>query len=188
MKLVCIGDSLTFGYGIKRSEAWTRLIAELHGLEVLNKGVNGDTSGGMLSRFQYDVVLEKPDMVMIMGGVNDLIMGAPVGVVQANITAMAHQARGRMIRPIIGIPTPVNPRMARQFWSDVTDFEAVAQMQVSLREGLMKFCKDFGVHCIDFYLPFQKAVAERGEHALYIDGLHPTAEGNRIMAETFFLP
>jgi lysophospholipase L1-like esterase len=52
----------------------------------------------------------------------------------------------------------------------------------------MKFCSDFKVHCVDFYTPFQAAVKEQGAMALYIDGLHPTPEGNQLMANTFKMP
>ena len=42
---------------------------------VLNKGINGDTTSGMLERFKGDVEIEKPDIVIIWGGINDLYRG-----------------------------------------------------------------------------------------------------------------
>jgi len=52
MKLVCLGDSLTYGYKIKPSEAWPSLIIsqKCDNVEVLNKGILGDTTGGMLAQ------------------------------------------------------------------------------------------------------------------------------------------
>lgn len=52
MKLICIGDSLTFGYGVHLSQRWTRLCAQETGWELVNEGINGDTTGGMLTRMQ----------------------------------------------------------------------------------------------------------------------------------------
>ena len=50
MKLIRIGDSLTFGYGVHLSQRWTRLCAQETGWELVNEGINGDTTGGMLAR------------------------------------------------------------------------------------------------------------------------------------------
>ena len=52
MKLICIGDSLTFGYGVRPSQRWTRLCAQETGWEIVNKGISGDTTGGMLVRLR----------------------------------------------------------------------------------------------------------------------------------------
>ena len=58
MKLICIGDSLTFGYGVHLSQRWTRLCAQETGWELVNEGINGDTTGGMLARMQGGVLAE----------------------------------------------------------------------------------------------------------------------------------
>lgn len=50
-KIVCIGDSITFGYEIKEAQKRTALLSEALGLEIVNCGVNGDTTADMLSRF-----------------------------------------------------------------------------------------------------------------------------------------
>ena len=52
MKLICIGDSLTFGYGVRPSQRWTRLCAQETGWEIVNEGISGDTTGGMLVRLR----------------------------------------------------------------------------------------------------------------------------------------
>lgn len=65
LEIVCIGDSLTYGYKLKRSEVWTKLIENKYGIKVLNKGINGDSTGGMLSRFYRDVVENKSSYVFI---------------------------------------------------------------------------------------------------------------------------
>ena len=50
MKLICLGDSLTFGYGVRVSQRWTHLCAQDTGWKIVNEGVSGDTTGGMLAR------------------------------------------------------------------------------------------------------------------------------------------
>ena len=80
MKLICIGDSLTFGYGVHLSQRWTRLCAQETGWELVNEGINGDTTGGMLARMQGGVLAELREgglgagrpYVLLMGGSNDV--------------------------------------------------------------------------------------------------------------------
>ncbi len=87
MKLICIGDSLTTGYGVFRNERWTEILKDRYGFEVVNKGVNGDTTAGMLDRFFDDVVLPGADLVIIMGGCNDLLAGQESGERQGEYQA-----------------------------------------------------------------------------------------------------
>ena len=63
MRLICIGDSLTFGYGVHLSQRWTRLCAQETGWELVNEGINGDTTGGMLARMQGGVLAELRELV-----------------------------------------------------------------------------------------------------------------------------
>lgn len=77
MKLVCLGDSLTYGYKVKPSETWPSLVKQKLNIEVLNKGINGDTTMGMLGRYNFDVRSESPSHVILMGGGNDLIWECP---------------------------------------------------------------------------------------------------------------
>ena len=51
-KILCIGDSLTYGYGVSRGQRWTTLAAEKSGWTLTNHGVCGDTTGGMLVRMR----------------------------------------------------------------------------------------------------------------------------------------
>ena len=48
MKIVCLGDSLTYGFMVRRSKIWTKLSEDKTGFEIINEGISGDTSGGML--------------------------------------------------------------------------------------------------------------------------------------------
>ena len=42
MTLICLGDSLTYGFGIPRHRVWPSLLAKTTGMKVLNWGINGD--------------------------------------------------------------------------------------------------------------------------------------------------
>ena len=181
MKIVCLGDSLTYGYGVRRSKIWTKLAADKLNIEIINEGINGDTSSGMLSRFYNSVYLHRPDTVHIMGGVNDLIAGADIGFVKSNTMAMVHQAAARYIKPVIGIPVKMDAKNVKPEWAEFADFYKVSVEFKIYYEWIMKFCKAFNVEYIDYYREFEKLKTED----LYLDGLHLNNRGNEIMAEIF---
>lgn len=184
MKIVCLGDSLTYGFGVRRSRAWTKLAQEKSGMEIINEGICGDTSGGMLSRFHNAVSSKNPELVLIMGGVNDLIVGGDLGNVKSNIMSMTHQAIAKYITPVIGIPIKINLENVRQDWAEFSDFSRVAEELGKYQGWIKDFCKTFNIKYIDFYSEFEKEAGDKASD-LYIDGLHFNERGNEIMAEIF---
>lgn len=79
-RILCLGDSSTYGIGasdIKRFSYPSRLQTVLNQnisskkFEVLNLGVPGTNSSQLLNRFQYNILKYKPDMVIVMVGIND---------------------------------------------------------------------------------------------------------------------
>jgi lysophospholipase L1-like esterase len=106
IKLLCIGDSLTFGYETERSKRWTHLLEKELNIEVINAGINGDTTTGILSRFMPLLRDFKPSHVLIFGGTNDLWFGLKNEFIISNIYAMCKQALHFKVFPIVGIPTP----------------------------------------------------------------------------------
>ena len=82
MKLICLGDSLTFGYGVRASQRWTHLCAQHTGWKIVNEGVSGDTTGGMLARLAARVLPELRSgsadelfqRILLMGGTNDVFL------------------------------------------------------------------------------------------------------------------
>lgn len=181
MKIVCIGDSLTYGYGVEKSKNWVELLNVRGSANFVNKGISGDTSGGMLSRFQKDVIEEKPKYVIIMGGVNDVIAGASLGVAQANAMAMVHQAYHYKIIPVLGTSIRVDSENIRKDWSELNDLKTLNLSIEEYRNWMIKFCKSFKVSYIDFYTEFHHVV--KGDYKRYfLDGIHPTEEGHKILA------
>lgn len=110
MKLICIGDSLTFGYGVRPSQRWTRLCAQETGWEIVNEGISGDTTGGMLVRLRAlladrDICVQRP-LVLLMGGANDIFFSGTDTGARANMGAMLNQLLSLGVHTMIGIPTP----------------------------------------------------------------------------------
>ena len=106
-KVVCHGDSLTEASDLDKNYSWPNLVESKLNLNVINSGIGGDTSGGLLGRFYHDVVRHQPDLVIILGGTNDLWWDLEINLIQANIFAMACQAQFHNITPIVGFPLPL---------------------------------------------------------------------------------
>lgn len=183
MKIVCLGDSLTFGYGISPEENWISLLNQKNKHEFINKGINGDTSGGMLSRFYQDVVSLKPNNVFIMGGVNDLIAGDGLQSVKANIMALTHNAYHNQIIPTLGIPPMGDVEKIRSDWRAFTDFNEVKRLLLEYREWIKTFSKTFGPKVVDLYQAYEDSENREESEEYYVDGLHPNRFGQTLMAK-----
>ena len=185
MKIVCLGDSHTYALGVGRPFIWTNLAQKQLGVPVINKGISGDTSGGMLSRFQRDVLDEKPNIVFFMGGTNDFIVGCSAGVVRANMMSLIHQAYFHRIIPWIGIPFCLDIEHLRQDWASFSDFGKVKSELEAYRVWLKKCCYTFGARYIDFYEEYSKRMELSGMLHYFSDGIHPVKEGQKIICDIF---
>jgi lysophospholipase L1-like esterase len=185
MKLICIGDSLTYGYGLKRDKVWTNVLEKKLKAEVINKGVSGDTSAGMLARLHNDVVLNNPTHAMIMGGTNDLVWGMDTKQVISNLATMAFQLMQNCIMPVFGLSVPVCTELARKNWGFMSDFSEMNKNLGTLNDSIVKFSKNYNIQVIDFYSAFIGKNGE-GQEKYYADGLHLNVDGNIKMADMAF--
>ena len=184
MELYCLGDSLTFGYGVKPAQRWVSLAAQESGVALRNLGVCGDTTGGMLVRLHTQVLpalRHSGGMVLLCGGGNDIFYSGCSSAARSNMGAMVHQLLGLGVRPILASPIPVCAEDAPKEWAGVVDFRAAAAESERYYGWCRDFAAAFGVPFVDFYADF---VDENGapKRQLYLDGMHPTAEGHALMA------
>jgi lysophospholipase L1-like esterase len=82
LRIICLGDSLTFGYKIKEKYAWPsilgnrmRSIEDRRDIEVLNAGITGHTSAQVIERLDRDVIAHRPDLAIVWVGMNDGWLG-----------------------------------------------------------------------------------------------------------------
>ncbi|MDR0486502.1 MAG: GDSL-type esterase/lipase family protein [Elusimicrobiota bacterium] len=181
MKIICLGDSLTYGFAMARRDTWVSLTAEKTGFEIINKGINGDTTGGMIARFERDVLRENPSAVIAVGGANDIFTSQTSANARSNIFAMLNLASANKILFITGSLLPIDLDNVRTDWASFTDMESAQGCCLSYNIWLSSFCKIFKTPFIDFNAAFSASA----DTNLYLeDGLHPNAEGHKIMAET----
>ena len=182
MRVICLGDSFTRGFGVRKQENWVSNI-HVDKLTFVNRGINGDTTSGMLTRLQKDVIDNSPGYVIITGGINDFITGSDVEIPKNNYMAMVHQSYHNLIRPIIGIEPGFSPDNVRADWAAFADFHRVLKKQEELRMWLHGFSETFGVPCMDFFGELERIKALHKNIDFYTDGIHMTREGHMYMAD-----
>ena len=92
MNILCLGDSITYGYEMEDGLSYpSQLQVKLPEYTVYNKGINGDTSQGVLSRLSTEIAELHPNFIILCIGINDLTYGIDTHSIQANIlTALRH--------------------------------------------------------------------------------------------------
>ena len=166
--VVFLGDSLTAGLGVGEAEAFpeqVRLRLLTHGISipVVNAGISGDTTAG--GRARLDCMLrQKPDVLVVGLGTNDGLRGLALAETEANLRAIAERARGGGARVLLlGMLLPPN------YGPDYTD---------SFQQIFPRLARELETPLVPFLLT---GVAGRPE-LNQADGIHPTAEGHRVMA------
>jgi acyl-CoA thioesterase-1 len=167
--LVALGDSLTAGFGVAKDEAWPALIearlrAEGYPYRVVNAGVSGDTTAGGLRRVDW-VLKARPDVVVVALGANDGLRAQSVGAIEANLVAIVERLKASGARVLLA-----GMRMPPNYGAEYGRAYASVFPSVARRTGtpLMPFLLD-GV-----------AADRRLNQA---DGIHPTADGYRVIAD-----
>jgi acyl-CoA thioesterase-1 len=163
-----LGDSITAGLGLPASQS---LPAQLQialrklkpGAVVRGAGVSGDTTAGGLARVGFSVQGDTDLCIVALGG-NDLLQGVDPKVTQANLDAIVKKLKARRIKVLIaGLAAPgdLGGAYAREF---AAVFPAVARANgVAVYPNLLA-----GV-----------ALDEKFNQG---DGIHPNAEGVKIVA------
>lgn len=175
-KIVCLGDSLTAEYEISKENSWVHLLGENLDISCINKGIPGDTTGGMLSRLKYDVIDLKPSHVILLGGTNDLYHRIAFNHIISNLTAIARQLKFHNIQTIIGFPPPIFANSAED-QNEVFESEMVLSRKIIEFKSLLKqFVKEDDQPFIDFSEGMTR------EH-LMPDGVHSNKRGHQLMFE-----
>lgn len=172
--ILFFGNSLTAGYGLDPSEAFPALIQQkIDSLElpytVVNAGVSGETSSGGSERIEW--ILRQPvDVFVLELGANDGLRGVPVAETKKNLQTIIDRVQTKnpgAVLVLAGMQVP--PNMGPAYSKDFRDmFPQLAQENNMI---LVPFLLE-GVG---------------GERDLnQADGIHPTAEGHKVLALTIW--
>jgi lysophospholipase L1-like esterase len=144
------------------------MLSEVIDAEIINKGINGNTTTDMLERFERSVLRFEPTHVIIMGGINDIICRDSFDRITWNLRVMAEQARENNIKVIFGLPTAV----------DEPEFE---RLLVRIRLWIINYAAEHNLPIIDFASAFFDENNMVLTELLLVDGGHPTIEGYQAM-------
>ena len=167
--LVFFGDSLTAGLGLSKEQAFPALIdarlrAEGRPWKVVNAGLSGDTTAGGVARLDW-IYKQKVDVMFLCLGANDGLRGMPVVETERNLRTILDRAKREGTRVVLaGIQLPENygPEYRATF------------------AGIFpRLAKEYRVPLLPFLLE-GVAMEPRLNQP---DGIHPTAEGARIVAD-----
>lgn len=180
---VLIGDSLTFGYGVSKSNSWVEglknyIISKNINYTIFNKGINGNTTTDMLNRFTEDVINLNPNKIFIMGGTNDLLSNRQVSSIVDNIELMIKESLSKTNDIIIGIPPRIIKEDAKRLFMPSLTYDYCDKNLENLKVALINLCNNYNVKFIDFY-------SLTLNNNIYIDGIHFNNEGHKIFLEEF---
>lgn len=169
-KVVFMGDSIT--------EFWSREAPEYFQThQYINRGISGQTTPQMLLRFRADVIALKPDVVVILAGINDIAGNtgpSTLEMITNNIFSMIDLAKAHNIKVILCSVLP-----AADFpWKPNQE---PANKIIALNRVLMNYADSNTIPFVDYHTAM--ADHQSGLPLAYSnDGVHPNKAGYEVMA------
>ena len=174
---ILIGDSLTFGYGIPKNENWVYKLQQSLNCNLINKGINGNTTIDMLIRFSEDVISNNPTLIFIMGGTNDLLSNKSLSSIIKNIELMIKESLSINSKVILGIPPTIIGSDAYKLFSPSSTYDYCENELSKLREELIKLSKKYNLQYWDFY----NLTLENMYTDIFNDGIHLNIKGQNLL-------
>lgn len=161
--IICLGDSITFGYGAGPQEDYPTALSKLLNAPVINAGVDGDTTFNALKRLEADVLSRDPRLVIVEFCGNDFLKKIPRRETVDNLRQMIKriQAKGAMVA-LVDISAGMFMREYR------ADFSRLARQEQAI-----------------FIPSLLKRIITNP--SMKSDFLHPNARGYKEIAERVYL-
>jgi len=172
--VLVLGDSLAAGLGVDRAQAFPALLETMakhagHPVEVVNGGVSGDTSAGGLRRINW-LLNRRFDILILELGANDGLRGIAPEATAGNLQGIIDEAKKKLpeIRVIVAgmkMPPNMGPDYGKAF-----------------EEIFPKIAADNDAELVPFLLEGVGGNASLNQG----DRIHPTAAGQRVLAENIW--
>jgi acyl-CoA thioesterase I len=158
--ILAFGDSLTFGTGATPAESYPAILERLVGRRVVNSGVPGEVTSEGLLRLPGVLEREKPALMILCHGGNDLLRRFNLQQTANNLRAIIRLARERKVAVvIIAVPSPGITLSPPPFYREIA-----AEMKIPFEEEALP--------------------AALSDGSLRSDYIHPNAAGYRRLAES----
>lgn len=169
-RVVFMGNSIT--------EAWAPLFPVLFpGMPYIGRGISGQTTPQMVLRFHQDVIALAPQVVVILGGTNDIAGNtgpSTLEMIEDNLAAMTEMAQANGIRVVLCSVLPVYDYPWKPGLTP-------APKIIALNTWLRAYAAAHGAVYVDFHSAM--ADARQGMRVEYSeDGVHPNEAGYRVMS------
>lgn len=170
--VVFLGDSLTAGYGLSEEEAFpavlaTQLEAEGRLVRIVNAGVSGDTSSGGVARIDW-LLRQEPDIVVVGLGANDALRGLPLDQLESNLRTIVTKSLASGAQVLL-LGMAITPNLGPDY---AAGFAALYP----------RLAAELEVELVPFLLEGVGGVPELNQ----ADGIHPTPQGQRRVADNVF--
>ena len=172
-KILAFGDSLTIGLGLTEAESYPSLLqdklqADGYDYEVLNAGVSGDTSAGGLQRIDWSLNQPNVELMILELGANDILQNRPLDQMKTNLREIIRKAKAKNVNVLLcGMLAPSNQGGARQ---------------VEIGKAFKDLAAEEKVAFLPFFLDKVGGVPTLNQ----ADGIHPNADGAKIVADTVY--
>lgn len=182
MKILCFGDSNTYGYDPRSyfggqygpSDRWPDVLAALSGWQIVNAGENGREIPHRpweLEHFQLMMTNQAPvELLLVFLGINDLLQGNPAETVSKRMDLFLRQIPLKPSQIILMAP----PAMRLGAW--VNDASLI-ESSVRLAQHFEALAGLLGIRFIN---------AQQWEIPMTFDGVHFTEEGHRTFAANLY--
>lgn len=168
--IVFFGDSLTAGYGLETEESFPAVIQQFIdslslNYTVINAGLSGETTASGRNRLDW-VLNQKADVFILELGANDGLRGIPLNETRLNLQAIIDDVKEKNQETVIilaGMQIP--PNMGQEY---TAEFRKIFPELADKNKTLI----------IPFLLDRVAGIPELNQD----DGIHPTVEGQKIVA------
>ena len=163
IKLMIFGDSLTAGYGLKRSDSFSEKLSNAlkrkgRNVRIILSSVSGDTTAGGKARLDW-ALIEKPDAFLLELGANDGLRGIEPSVSRENLESIIKKLKKNRVKTLIaGMFAP--PNLGKEYSREFNNIYSSLARKYSLL----------------FYPFFLEGVAANPQ-LNQADGIHPNPKG-----------
>jgi acyl-CoA thioesterase-1 len=172
-KLLIYGDSISAGYGMAYNKQWSLILEDTLeknniGVQVINKSISGETTGGGLVRFERILQEFKPTYILLELGGNDALRGYPPSTVKRNLEKMiiiAQENSAETLLMQIKIPPNYGRKYQERFESIYPDIASKTSAKL---------------------IPFMLDDIALNADLMLRDGIHPNEKAQSLIADIVY--
>ena len=171
--LLIYGDSISAGYGMEPNKQWAENLKLIFNeknldIEIINRSVSGETTGGGLSRIKPILEKLQPKYLLLELGGNDALRGYPPSRILNNLKAIIEIAKENQVKVFL-MQIKILPNYGKRYQEQ---FESI----------FPKVAKENDI----ILLPFMLNDIALDKALMLPDGIHPNADAQPLIAEYVF--